>query len=172
MVCCPIHEFDIFFPSMLNSLRFNKKKIIRNYSAMYLFALVVALLWAIYPFLLKTVQHLDHLAIWALMSFVSAIAALIAITISKTNLSIHPKDFLTLVLASILGPIAGFLIYFYLIKNAKSVSLVITLAFTTPLFAALIGHFIFKEQLDSRKLFGILLVVIGIMLISLNTKFI
>jgi drug/metabolite transporter (DMT)-like permease len=130
----------------------------------YALALVVALLWAIYPFLIKQVKHTHHLVIWALMSSIAAIISILVCLVSGKKLLVSWDDFKLITMSSVLGPVLAFLLYFYLISITPKVTLVTALAFTTPVFAVLLGSMFFNEPLTTKQTCGILIVVLGVLL--------
>jgi drug/metabolite transporter (DMT)-like permease len=129
--------------------------------------LLVAFLWALYPFLLKQIDHVDHIVQWTYMTIIAAICAIILCIVQKKNLILKKKDLTLLLVASILGPVFGMLLYCYVIANTKEISITNALTYTSPLFAAIIGYFIFKERLSIKQYMGILGIFIGILLIVL-----
>lgn len=124
-------------------------------------ALFVALLWALYPFILKR-AGVDPVVTWALFSIVAAVASVAVALAMKKNLLIGKKS-IPIVLASLMGPVLGMLLYIYLIYKCPKTTLVVALAFTSPLFAAVLGHLAFGEKLALNHYIGILLIVVGIL---------
>lgn len=132
---------------------------------MYLLALLVAALWSIYPFILKKVTSVNYIVIWMIMSIVTAVVSVFVTCMMGgfAQLSkLKTRDLKLICLSSIIGPVCAFLLYFYLLQTCRSVSLVITLAFTSPVFAAIIAYFWANEQLTIIHIIGIILICIGI----------
>ncbi len=98
------------------------------------------------------------------MSIVSAVVAVTACIWMKKSLLIG-TDVIPIIIASLLGPCIGALLYVYLISKTDELPVVITLAFTSPLFALLINHYFLKEKISIRQIIGILAVVSGVILL-------
>jgi drug/metabolite transporter (DMT)-like permease len=73
------------------------------------------------------------------------------------------------IIAVLLGTIAGDYLMFYTINKSKKINLpiAITLIHLAPIFSVFLVYFWFKQQLNFRALFGIILVFIGT-LITIN----
>lgn len=128
--------------------------------------ILVALMWAIYPFLLTQV-NIGPILTWFWMNAIAtAVGAMLCLLTKQNIMRISKIDFSYIIVASLLGPVIGFLLFQYLISSMKGkTSLVITLAFTSPLFAVCIGYIWFHEKLSLQQFGGVLLVTIGIMLL-------
>jgi len=128
--------------------------------------ILVALMWAIYPFLLTQV-NIGPILTWFWMNAIATIVgAALCILLKQNVLGISAKDFFYVAVASVLGPVLGFLLFQWLISTMKGkTSLVITLAFTSPLFALFIGYIWFNEKLSLKQIGGVCFVTIGIMLL-------
>jgi uncharacterized membrane protein len=128
-------------------------------------ALVVAFLWAVYPFILKYYNTVDDpIVTWAIFSITAAIVSIIIVIARKKNLLIGRKA-LPIIASALIGPVAAMLVFIYLVELLPKTSLVVALAFTSPLFAVAIGYMFFKERLSASQCVGALLVVLGIFLL-------
>lgn len=116
---------------------------------MIILPLVVAILWAIYPFLFKQTS-LSPIENWAIINILSGVCAIIVLIIKQQNVfkRASPRDLTFLAGASLVGPILGSLIYLYCIHRIpNSTNQIIALAFTSPLFAFIISYAIFDHKL-------------------------
>jgi uncharacterized membrane protein len=130
----------------------------------HILAVISAVLWAIQAFMIKYSRASPIMA-FVIMNIVAAISSLVIYVISKPQWpSVESVSFL--VLAGILGPVVGTLLYLYALALTKNTSVVIALSFTSPLFAVIIGYLFYKEILTLRQMAGTLCIIIGIILIS------
>jgi uncharacterized membrane protein len=134
-------------------------------------ALFVAFLWAFYPFIIKykVPQNTSPVVIWGILSIVTGIIAtpvLYMLPNIKHALTLRNVSIITI--AAILGPVVAMLLFLYLVMKTSRASYVMVLAFSTPLFAALIGTFAYGESLSITNWVGILMMTIGLMLILLR----
>lgn len=141
---------------------------------MYLYGLIVAMLWAYYPFLLKGL-NVDPITIWAMMMIFAAVGAIFVLLGRKlvggqSVCKMTRKDVLTLAICAFIGPVLAFLLYFYLIQNCKHVSILMALAFTSPIFAAMIGYLFFNERINWSVLLGLLFIVCGVTIVLIHRE--
>lgn len=134
-------------------------------------ALIVATMWALYPFLVRRADA-HFMTIWVWMNGIAAVVGILVCLVCKKPLKLPGgKTTWMVLLASILGPIGGALLYFWLLKNAKHATPVIALAYTTPAIAAILGCYLFKEhRISLVQMVGIIMVCMGVVLVSLREK--
>jgi drug/metabolite transporter (DMT)-like permease len=134
-------------------------------------ALIVAFLWSLYPFILKykCSNHIKPLVSWSIFTISAGVMALIVAVITKQNLFISSKDVIPIVAASFIGPVCGILLYIYLIQKYP-VTLVMPLAFTTPLFAVVLGALFFNEKVTFQQILGIVAIFVGVVLLVMKNK--
>jgi len=74
------------------------------------------------------------------------------------------------IIAVLLGTIAGDYLMFYTINKSKKINLpiAITLIHLAPIFSVFLVYFVFKQQLNFKALFGIILVFIGTLITITN----
>lgn len=74
------------------------------------------------------------------------------------------------IVAVLLGTIAGDYLMFYTINKSKKVNLpiAITLIHLAPIFSVFLVYFFFKQQLNFKALFGIIIVFIGTLITITN----
>ena len=128
-------------------------------------ALIVAVLWALYPFILRSLKT-HPIIIWFWMNCIAAMIGLLVCLLWKKTIYVQGGEFMRIALASFLGPACAFLIYFFLLVVLKTkTSVIIALAFTSPLFAVLIGKMWFGEHLKIQHIIGVLLTTLGVLLL-------
>ena len=74
---------------------------------------------------------------------------------------LSPKTIILFCLSGICAGLLGMLTYYSALKNLPS-SIVVPLCSTYPLVAAILGMLVLKEGFSLPKLFGVILIVIGI----------
>lgn len=136
---------------------------------MIYWALVVAVLWAFYPFLLRRASS-DFMTIWVWINGVAAlVGVVVCLALGKPLLLRNTKDIGLVVGASLIAPVVGALMYIWLLKRAKNVTPVIALAFTAPAWAAIIGCYLFKEhKISAVQAVGIVMVCMGVVLVAMR----
>ncbi|MFN3471031.1 MAG: EamA family transporter [Aquificaceae bacterium] len=135
------------------------------------FALLASLTWGVAPIFFKlglkgglppTVALVFH----NLSAFLLALVIVVATAGIKMDFSIRDLVFIALG-----GVISGFLGLFFFFKAVKEghVSVVAPIASTSPLWGSIVAFLFLGEPFSWLRLFGILLVVWGIVLISLSS---
>jgi transporter family protein len=134
-------------------------------------ALCTALAWGIGGFFEKKGLLLGDLSPQIGITVRTAVALLVLATVSfpqwKTLLSAEPRVWLYLVLGGgVLAGAVGMLCFYGAIKGAP-LSRVMPIAFTSPLFGALMGILFASEPLTPKTIVGTGLTVGGIVVLSL-----
>ncbi|MFN3976773.1 MAG: EamA family transporter [Aquificaceae bacterium] len=135
------------------------------------FALLASLTWGVAPIFFKlglkgglppTVALVFH----NLSAFLLALVIVVATAGIKMDFSIRDLAFIALG-----GVMSGFLGLFFFFKAVKEghVSVVAPIASTSPLWGSIAAFLFLGEPFSWLRLFGILLVVWGIVLISLSS---
>lgn len=130
------------------------------------FAILVALLWAIANICIKTAtQNTPSNVIYVIYSFALFIGILIYSAFAYKDLAPHfgaitTKTLLLITIAVILNPIIATLLYFHLLEKYPATK-VMPLAYTVPLFSAILAVILLKEKIDTKTLAGTLLIVLG-----------
>lgn len=137
---------------------------------MYEYAFIVAILWSIYPFFLKDLKHNDPIVIWSILLTFAALISIIICVVSGKKIIFRDREIFNIISASSIGFILAPLLYVYLLTKLKETSVVIALAFSSPLFAVLIGYYICNENMDLQKVCGIGLIIIGIIVLLYRQK--
>jgi drug/metabolite transporter (DMT)-like permease len=107
--------------------------------------------------------------IWSILSIVTgfvAILVLFLLPVQSRTMTLRSLGVVTI--AAIIGPVIAMLLFLQLIMKASKASHVMVLAFSTPLFAALIGTFVFRESLSIVNWIGVLMMTIGLILVVLR----
>lgn len=138
---------------------------------MIYWAIAVALMWAVYPFLLRKASA-DFMTLWVWMNAIAAVVGvLVCLATGKPLMLGNMKDVGLVVGASVLGPVLGALLYFWLLKRMDHATPLIALAYTVPVWAAIIGCYVFKEQKISMvQAVGIVMVCMGVVLVAMKEK--
>ena len=142
-----------------------------------LLCLVCAILWAIYPTIIShntTSKNIHPIVVWAVLAIVAGAIALVVLLFMAARApggpsSILPsaKDLAILTLASAIGYGIGNLLYVYLINRSGSpTSYIMTVSFTAPFFATLMGVVLFHEHLRWWNWVGLGMITSGIGLAS------
>ena len=142
-------------------------------------ALGVACLRAIYPFWIKDTQtRVDDVGLWAAMSCIAAVVAVAVFAVSRWRTAgvatawsalSWRRDGVPIVAAAVLGPgLSFYLLLRALSRPGVQTSVVLALAFTTPMFAALFGWLWWGERLGKAQAAGVALIGAGSLLLLLR----
>jgi len=157
--------------SNIISLRF--LYIIMDTQALIL-SLFVAFLWAINTIIYKygmnqsvnqkTVIVIGAFTYFICMTFFTMYHYdIISNDIQQTNI----KHIVLIIIGSIIGTFIASILFIHLLEKHNS-SLVTTLAYTTPVFVALMAIFILKEDIDTTKFLGICITIFGVFIINFS----
>jgi transporter family protein len=135
-----------------------------------LFALITAMAWGIGGYFEKKGLHMGHLPPQLGITVRTAVALIIlgAVSFNKWPQLTHAgtKSILLMVIGG--GVIAGSIgmLSFYIAIKGAPLSRVMPIAFTSPLFGALMGLIFAGEQITTKGIIGILMTVGGIVLLT------
>ena len=137
-----------------------------------LFAILTALAWGIGGYFEKKGLHLGHLSPQVGITIRTAVALVILSAVSfpywKTVPQAGTKALLYMVIGGgIVAGSVGMLCFYMAIKGAP-LSRVMPIAFTSPLFGALMGIVFGGEPLTIKTVMGTILTVSGIMLLTMG----
>lgn len=137
-----------------------------------LLALLTAMAWGIGGYFEKKGLHLGNLSPQMGITIRTAVALVILAVISfpqwKTVPQASPKALLMMVVGGgIVAGSLGMLCYYAAIKGAP-LSKVMPIAFTSPLFGALMGIIFAAEPLTWKTILGMLMTVGGIILLTVG----
>ena len=137
-----------------------------------LFALLTALAWGVGGYFEKKGLHQGNLSPQVGIALRTAVALVVLGIFSfphwKTVPQAGPKALLYMVIGGgVVAGSAGMLCFYAAIKGAP-LSRVMPIAFTAPLFGALMGFLFGGEALTAKTLLGILMTVGGIVLLTVG----
>ena len=137
-----------------------------------LFALLTALAWGIGGYFEKKGLHLGHLYPQMGITIRTSVALVILAFVSYPHWKSVPQAGIKSILYLMVGGgvvagAAGMLRFYVAIKSAP-LSRVMPIAFTAPLFGALMGAFFGGEQLGLKTILGMVLTVGGIILLTIG----
>jgi len=138
-----------------------------NFKAVF-WALLAAFIWGTAPIFFKLGMRgeMPTLAGIFVHNLTATSLALIGLILIRENPFVYPlKEILSVALGGILGGFLGLWVYYKAVK-VGNVSVVAPVAASSPLFSALLAHFILGESLSLQKLVGALLIVLGVALVS------
>lgn len=136
-----------------------------------IFALLASLTWGIAPIFFKLglkggIPPIVALVFHNLSAFLLASVIVVATTGIKMDFSI--KDLFFIAIGGIMSGFLGLFFFFKAVKEGH-VSVVAPIASTSPLWGSFVAFLFLGEPFSWLRLFGILLVVCGIVLISLSS---
>jgi len=142
--------------------------------SIYIFlSLLIAFAWGIIPSIQKYALHsLPVITVFAIGSVVYFIGAMIFITYYRkevvTSLStIDLKVFGLLVFSGFFCALLPNLLFIKILKHNSSYILT-ALSYTSPVFTLLLSYLWLKEEITLHQVFGILLIIIGVILVAYN----
>ena len=113
-----------------------------------------------------------------IVSFIYTIIGLILLFFNYNDFIIHMKKEYTnnyhflkyAIIAVLIGTILGDYLMFYTINKSKKVNLpiAITLIHLAPIFSVFLVYFFFKQKINYKALFGIIIVFIGTLITITN----
>ena len=136
-----------------------------------LLALLTAAAWGIGGYFEKKGLHLGHLSPQMGITVRTAVALVVLSLVSypqwKTVMQAGPKALLMMVIGGgIVAGSVGMLCFYAAIKGAP-LTQVMPIAFTSPLFGALMGILLGGEILTWKTAVGMLLTVVGIVILTI-----
>jgi len=135
------------------------------------FAFLASLTWGVAPIFFKLglkggLSPIVALVFHNLSAFLLALVIVVATTGLRMDLSL--KDLAFIAFGGILSGFLGLFFFFKAVKEGH-VSVVAPIASTSPLWGSLVAFLFRGEPFSWLRLFGILLVVCGIVLISISS---
>lgn len=137
-----------------------------------LFALLTALAWGVGGYFEKKGLHMGNLSPQIGITIRTAIALLILATVSypewKTITQASPKALMYMIIGG--GVVAGSvgMLCFYMAIKGAPLGEVMPIAFTAPLFGALMGIFLGGEPIELKTLIGMGLTISGIVVLTIK----
>ncbi|WP_292460812.1 EamA family transporter [Methanothermococcus sp.] len=130
--------------------------------------LVIAFLYGVGTFFAKIVSEKDPFLQWIIVNIVGIILCIIIIAKEPQKLyQLHGKILLYGVISAVMVVVGSLLLYYALHKGRASI--VVPLSSIGPAITTILAVIFLKEQLSPFQIFGIILIIVGIVLISLNS---
>ncbi|MEM1579165.1 MAG: DMT family transporter [Archaeoglobaceae archaeon] len=131
-------------------------------------ALIAAILWGLAPifdkYALSNVQSIyPALVVRAFGAF--ATISLLSFALKETNFGISLKPIVSLLIAGAISGAIAMTFYFRALEEIGA-SRAVPITAVYPMFTAVFSLIILSEALTPRLLFGILLIIVGIILVS------
>jgi bacterial/archaeal transporter family protein len=136
------------------------------------YALITAIAWGVGGFFEKRGLHLGHLSPQVGITIRTAVALLILGAVSfpqwKSIPEAGPKPLLLLIIGGgIVAGSVGMLSFYAALRGASSLTQVMPIAFTSPLFGAITGIIFGTERLTWQSALGMGLTMAGIVVLTL-----
>ncbi len=137
-----------------------------------IFALLTSLMWGIAPVFFKLalkggLNPIIALVFHNLSGFI--LASIFLVITQNISLNFSLKEIIFVALGGMTSGFLGVFFFFNAVREGH-ISVVAPIASVAPLWGALIAFLFLGEALSWLRVFGILLVVCGIVLISLSSK--
>ncbi len=137
-----------------------------------LFALLTAIFWGVGGYFEKKGLHLGNLSPQLGITIRTAVAFIILGAVSfpqwKSLTQASPKSLLYMIIGGgVVAGAAGMLCFYTALKGAP-LGKVMPIAFTSPLFGALMGIILAGEPITAKNVIGMLLTVGGIVLLTVG----
>ncbi|MCG0276322.1 MAG: GRP family sugar transporter [Thermosediminibacteraceae bacterium] len=133
----------------------------------YIFALLTAVFWGAAPILGKMgLAKLPPFLALSLRSFTISAVLLVVGLLSGSfkNLHIDARSFLFIAGEGLMASLLGQLAYYYALKYSEA-SKVVPISSSFPLVTVALAFLFLHESMTLKKIFGTLLVILGIILI-------
>lgn len=140
----------------------------------YIFvALFVSLLWGIQPvvhkLLLNKYKPITILIISSFLYFY--LIAMVAFSrngdVSNDLKNMTTRDVLMILSIGLFSGFIGNMLYLYVLKDHNT-SIISALIYSSPVFTLIISYLFLKERLNMYGILGIITIIIGVVLVSLN----
>lgn len=140
----------------------------------YIFvALFVSLLWGIQPvvhkLLLNKYKPITILIISSFLYFY--LIAMVAFArngdVSNDLKNMTTRDVLMILSIGLFSGFIGNMLYLYVLKDHNT-SIISALIYSSPVFTLIISYLFLKERLNMYGILGIITIIIGVVLVSLN----
>ena len=134
-----------------------------------LLAFIVACIWGLNPIFEKlSLRDATPFSVITIrFIFTSVILTLIMIVFGKTGeiISVDSRSLFWILLSGLVGGLIGLFIFFVALKQGDA-SQVVPIVATFPMFTALYAYLFLGENITSTRMFGIVFVVLGAILIN------
>ncbi|WP_157196819.1 EamA family transporter [Methanococcus aeolicus] len=130
--------------------------------------LLIALMYGVGTFLAKIVSEKDPLLQWIIVNILGIIFCIFIIIKYPQKLQLLQGDILLYGIASAILILLGSLLLYYSLHSGRA-SIVVTLSAIGPAITMILAIVFLKEQVSNLQIFGIILIIIGIIFISMNS---
>lgn len=133
----------------------------------FIIAFIFGLMAIIYKVILKDVSAETLFYLYFIISFIIVMMILLC---RRDNLQIDKLTGKTLALIALTALFGGVVVYYLYFKalHMHSAYLVTVLISISPLFTAVLAYFFLKEKITVTGWIGIILVIVGLVVISIN----
>ncbi|AEH07528.1 EamA family transporter [Methanothermococcus okinawensis] len=129
--------------------------------------LIVAFLYGVGTFFAKIVSEKDPFLQWIIVNIVGIVLCVVIILKDPQKIyQLHGKILLYGVISAVMVVVGSLLLYYALHKGRASI--VVPLSSIGPAITTILAVVFLKEHLSHFQIFGIVLIIVGIILISLN----
>jgi drug/metabolite transporter (DMT)-like permease len=132
-------------------------------------SLVISVLWGVQPIMCKNLlEVMSHTSVMLITGIINIICVVIYAIYHQDDIKtdkLTKNNFLTLLFIAVFTTFLTSVMYYNILKDNKS-SIVTTLTYTAPIFTLLAGYITLEEQVNIKDIFGVLLVVIGIVTLT------
>ena len=130
--------------------------------------LVIAFLYGVGTFFAKIVSEKDPFLQWIIVNIVGIILCIVIIAKEPQRIyQLHGKILLYGIISAVMVVIGSLLLYYALHKGRASI--VVPLSSIGPAITTILAVIFLKEHLSPFQIFGIVLIIVGIVFISLNS---
>ena len=130
--------------------------------------LVIAFLYGVVTFFAKIVSEKDPFLQWIIVNIVGIILCMAIIAKEPQRIyQLHGKILLYGIISAVMVVVGSLLLYYTLHKGRASI--VVPLSSIGPAITTILAVIFLKEHLSAFQIFGIVLIIVGIILISLNS---
>ncbi|MDK2790501.1 MAG: bacterial/archaeal transporter family protein [Methanothermococcus sp.] len=130
--------------------------------------LIIAFLYGVGTFFAKIVSDKDPFLQWIIVNIVGIILCVYIVVKEPERLQLlHGKILVYGVISALMVVIGSLLLYYGLHKGKASV--IVPLSSIGPAITAILAIVFLKEQLSYSQMFGIVLIVSGVILLSINS---
>ncbi|ABR56153.1 EamA family transporter [Methanococcus aeolicus] len=125
-------------------------------------------MYGVGTFLAKIVSEKDPLLQWIIVNILGIIFCIFIIIKYPQKLQLLQGDILLYGIASAILILLGSLLLYYSLHSGRA-SIVVTLSAIGPAITMILAIVFLKEQVSNLQIFGIILIIIGIIFISMNS---
>jgi drug/metabolite transporter (DMT)-like permease len=142
-----------------------------------LLALLISFLWGIQPIIFKhLLSNISPITLMILNGSINLLCLGLLYLyysneINKDIKKLIIKDYI-LIIFSVITTVFLTNLIFYSILQKNETSIITALVYSAPFFTLIIAYLILKERINNYGILGILLIILGVIFIAFNNKFI